>query len=210
MASGQFSRLSPERRRNDLIQATFECIAEFGLDGTNVRRVAEMAGVTNGLIRHYFPSKEALIEETYRTITASMTDMARDAAVQAGPDPKARLRAFVIASLSPPFASEQYLAFWSTFVGRILANERMQSVHREGFFEFRSELGDMIEQVCAQDGRNLTEERKRSLVVRVNAVIDGLWLETCLAADKFSDAELVENGLQSVQDLIGVSLDEEP
>lgn len=206
MATGQFSRLSPEQRRGDLIQATFECIAEYGLDGTNVRRVAEMAGVTNGLIRHYFPSKEALIEETYRTITGSMTELARDAAGQAGSDPKARLRAFVVASLSAPFASEQYLSFWSTFVGRILVNERMQAVHREGFFEYRAELGEMIEQVCASEGRNLTEERKRSLVVRVNALIDGLWIETCLAADKFSDAELVENGLQSVQDLIGVDL----
>ncbi|HAR08450.1 TetR family transcriptional regulator, partial [uncultured Cobetia sp.] len=45
------SRRDNNAREDDLIEATLTCIASEGISRTTVRRVAEYAGVSNGLIR---------------------------------------------------------------------------------------------------------------------------------------------------------------
>jgi AcrR family transcriptional regulator len=58
---------TPESRRNDtraaLLEATMRVVAERGLRGLTHRAVAEAAGVTHGLVRHYFGTVDALLLE---------------------------------------------------------------------------------------------------------------------------------------------------
>ncbi|MBN9550954.1 MAG: TetR family transcriptional regulator, partial [Alphaproteobacteria bacterium] len=58
----KFRREGEERRRQDLIDATLDSVAEHGLQGATLRTIALRAGVTAGLIRHYFPGKEELLQ----------------------------------------------------------------------------------------------------------------------------------------------------
>jgi AcrR family transcriptional regulator len=50
-------------RREQVLAAAFELFCEHGYAGTSTRRIAEAAGVTEGLVFHYFGSKEALLLE---------------------------------------------------------------------------------------------------------------------------------------------------
>jgi AcrR family transcriptional regulator len=54
-------RRQAERRREQLLDAALELFAERGVDGTSVKALAQAAGVTPGLLYHYFESKEALV-----------------------------------------------------------------------------------------------------------------------------------------------------
>jgi AcrR family transcriptional regulator len=54
-------RRRAERRREQLLDAALELFAERGVDGTSVKALAQAAGVTPGLLYHYFESKEALV-----------------------------------------------------------------------------------------------------------------------------------------------------
>lgn len=45
-----------------LLDATIRCLAEHGYAATTTRRVAELAGVSQGAQQHYFPTKSALVE----------------------------------------------------------------------------------------------------------------------------------------------------
>jgi len=47
-------------RRRQLIDTALGLFAERGLEKTTIKAIAEAAGVAQGLIYHYFPSKEAL------------------------------------------------------------------------------------------------------------------------------------------------------
>jgi AcrR family transcriptional regulator len=47
--------------------AALECFVERGFYGTAIPQIADKAGVAAGTIYHYFPSKEALVNELYRT-----------------------------------------------------------------------------------------------------------------------------------------------
>jgi AcrR family transcriptional regulator len=51
----------PERR-DALVLATYHAIARDGFEGLRMRAIATEAGVDHSTIRHYFESKEALIE----------------------------------------------------------------------------------------------------------------------------------------------------
>ncbi len=50
-------------RRDAILQAAAELIAEQGITETNVRQIALRAGISNGTLHYYFPSKDELIDE---------------------------------------------------------------------------------------------------------------------------------------------------
>lgn len=206
MVKPKTKRLGREERKNFLIQATFECIVEGGLHGVTIREVAARAGVTLGLIRHYFPNKNELIKETYRKITADMTHSARQTALDAGPTAKEKLAAFIRGSLSNPLTSKEYLAFWSSYVVHILNDEEMREVHRVGFAEYRSELRSLIEGSFAEVGNALDSNEVDDYVIKVNAIIDGTWIEACLIADGNRSADFIRYGLEAVEEILSIKL----
>lgn len=50
-----------ERRRQELIQAAYNAIAERGFEGLRTRDVADQVGVNIATLHYYFPTKESLI-----------------------------------------------------------------------------------------------------------------------------------------------------
>ncbi len=53
-----YRREGEEKRRDDLIAAAIDLVAEGGPEAATVRAIAARAGVTPGLILHYFQYKE--------------------------------------------------------------------------------------------------------------------------------------------------------
>lgn len=206
MAKQTTKRLSRQERYDLLIDATYRCVAQNGLEGTTIRDIAQYADVTFGLIRHYFANKEELIEATYTRITADMTKHAQVAAAQAGPAPEDRLAAFVAASLSPPFVSPEYLAFWSNFVGKVLFDPHMRELHEKGFWDYRKVLTDLVQDTLSKSGRDTTPATLRRAVIKVNAVIDGMWIEACLEVESGEAADLAQSGIEAVGAVLGVDL----
>src|SRR5437870_3129691 len=49
-------------RREQLLAVALDQFAEKGARGSTVREIAQAAGITEGLIYHYFPSKMALLQ----------------------------------------------------------------------------------------------------------------------------------------------------
>lgn len=60
-------RLSPDERRREIIDKAAEFFAEEGFEG-GTRELAAKLGVTQPLLYRYFPSKEDLIREVYRSV----------------------------------------------------------------------------------------------------------------------------------------------
>jgi AcrR family transcriptional regulator len=60
-------RLSPDDRRQEFVAKATEFFAEEGFGG-GTRALARKLGVTQPLLYRYFPSKDDLIKEVYRTV----------------------------------------------------------------------------------------------------------------------------------------------
>jgi TetR/AcrR family transcriptional repressor of bet genes len=199
-------RRSPDfDRRTDLIEATMDCIVELGIQGTSVRAVAAKAGVSNGLIRHHFSSKENLIVEAYRRTIAIITGPPLAVAETEGSAVE-KLRRFIVASVSGPVAEPRILSLWATFISQVHINERFREVHRTLYVTYRSACRHVIEQALAAAGRDLSDYEAHNLSIALNAIIDGLWLEGCLSADEIDEALQIEIALSSVERLLGVEL----
>src|SRR3546814_8816536 len=67
-----FTRESADARRAALVEAAAACLADHGLAGTNVRAICAKAGVSPGLLRHYFSGINDLIAATYRATSDRM------------------------------------------------------------------------------------------------------------------------------------------
>ncbi|PFD41646.1 TetR family transcriptional regulator [Bacillus cereus] len=54
---------SPQKKatRDQILMATFECLAEKGTTAITLRDIATKAGITLSLIHYYFPTKEGLL-----------------------------------------------------------------------------------------------------------------------------------------------------
>ena len=56
------SRLSIEQlRRQELARAAYEILQEEGIAGTTLAKVAERAGMSKGIVLHYFKGKDELL-----------------------------------------------------------------------------------------------------------------------------------------------------
>ena len=52
-----------EARKRQIIQATLDMFVERGYYGTKTSQISKRAGISEGLLFHYFPTKEMLLEE---------------------------------------------------------------------------------------------------------------------------------------------------
>ncbi|MCZ8172026.1 MAG: TetR family transcriptional regulator C-terminal domain-containing protein [Brevundimonas sp.] len=178
-----FRRSEPDARRLSLIEASARVLAREGIAGASVRTIALEAGVSAGLVGHYFAGVDALIAATYAH-TGARVDAALEAAVAAaGDDPGARLEAFVTASFAAPIADPELLATWIAFWSLVRARPEIASLHDEQYGAFRGQL----ERLLAESGVPQAELRMRG--IELTALVDGLWLELCLSPQAFSADE---------------------
>ncbi len=188
-----FTRESADTRRDALIAACARVLALHGASGTSVRAICTEAGVSPGLLRHYFDGIEALIADTYRATGARVSE-ALHAAVEAEAGPRSRLLAFITASFREPIADPELLATWLAFWSLSRTDAAIGKIHAEIYAENRA---DMERLIAACPG---APADPRLAAVALAALVDGLWLELSLGNAPFSADEaeaLAERWLDS-------------
>ncbi|MEI3850454.1 MULTISPECIES: TetR/AcrR family transcriptional regulator [Ensifer] len=197
-----FHRAPEGERRQELIEATLDCISEFGLKGATVRQIAIRAGVTAGLVRHYFESKDQMVAEAYRAVIASLTDKAS----QVEGDPETRLREFIAINLTEPVADSRSISLWAAFISQVRVDPALAEIHREGYLAFRNTLQELLADFLAAKGKPADAETCRAFAIAINGLVDGLWVEGCLAGDLFREGELIAIAMSSAEALLGTSI----
>lgn len=203
MSRRTFHRAGEAERRRDLIAATLDVIAEQGLRAATVRQISARAGVTGGLIRHYFSSKDQMVQAAYREL---MQDMLKsvEAAAETGGDARERLRNFIAGNLSQSVTNGRTVSLWAAFIGHIHVEADFASIHREYYLAFLAMLETVIRTYLADSGRTLETADLRARAIAINGLIDGLWLESSVAQDLFAETEAADIALRSAEDLLGL------
>lgn len=78
------TRKSPAERAAEILEAATELARAEGLAAVTVRSVAERAGVTQGLVAHYFSSMQELVARIYRDLVSAEVDEVRAVVAAAG------------------------------------------------------------------------------------------------------------------------------
>lgn len=182
--------------------ATLELVAEAGVSGATVRAIADRAGVTPGLIRHYFDGKDDLVRTAYAMVMDRMTALSDQAIDPAEDDPVSRLAAFLAVSLRPPVMDVAQVGLWAGFLHQVRRDAAMREVHRLTYLAYRDRLQSLIE---ALPNRS-TCVPPRALAIACNGMIDGLWLEGGVLPEAFAEGELEAIGLGAIGAILGVDL----
>ncbi|APG49110.1 TetR/AcrR family transcriptional regulator [Phaeobacter porticola] len=202
----KFKRATAEERREALITATLALVAEKGVRGATVRDIADRADVTQGLIRHYFSSKEELMTAAYEHHMVFISDLTFAPVAGMEGDAHRRLAGFVEASLSPPVVEPTAVALWAGFLNKVQQDPQMRQIHQRTYDYFRDKLAELIAAALAEVGRPVDPARLHHLAVACNAVIDGLWMEGGALPEAFEEGELPAIGLESVGAILGMNL----
>ena len=115
-------------RRQQLIDAAMSSIAEHGLARTTVARVAEAAGLSQGIMNFYFESKQALLIATLEYVESEFQRVRRDAKRSAAKTPEAQLDAIIEATFDPAVCNPRYLDVWDAFWGEARARKDFNRV----------------------------------------------------------------------------------
>lgn len=177
MARANFVREDADVRRQSLIAACAACLAERGARGVSVRHVCRRAGVSAGLLTHYFAGIDDLIAATYADTGARVASAVAQAVQAAGSDPRARLEAYVTASFRPPVLDPDLLATWLGFWSLVKSDPEVARLHGEINSGFCKGLEEALRE-CRRAPAD--PDQLRLDAITLNALIDGLWLELCL------------------------------
>lgn len=178
-----FTRADPDERRQSLIEATARVLGTKGAAGVSVRAICAEAGVSPGLLRHYFAGVSDAIAEAYRWTGQRIDAALAEAVAQAADTPRARLLAYLTANFRPPIASpellESYIGFWSL----TRSDPLVAAARAEVYGSFREGLEALLR---AYRGG---PPDVRLPAIALTALIDGLWLELAQGAAAFTAEE---------------------
>ncbi len=170
-----------DTRRRQLVEVTIDSLAELGYVGTTLAQIAARAGVSPGLVAHYFGDKDGLLDAAFRALARRVGNQVR-ARLRQVSTPRGRIQAVIDANLAPEEFEQRTGTAWLAFWGQVLRVEslkRVQSVYqRRTLSNLRSSLRKLVPQDEAQ-----------RLASMIAAMIDGVWLRAALSGWREADSE---------------------
>ena len=178
-------RGAPERledyRRQQLIDVAIDCLAELGFVGSTLAQIASRAGVSTGLVAHYFGDKDGLLEAAFRSLSRRVGNGVR-ARLKLAYTPRGRIQAVIDANLAPQEFSRRTGNAWLAFWGQLLHVERLMRVQVAYQRRMLSNLRHALRALLPAD-------EARSLAAMIAAMIDGVWLRAALSNWDEADSE---------------------
>lgn len=202
MARARFSRQPAELRRQSLVEASRRALATHGLAGASVRVICAEAGVSPGLLTHYFEGVDQLILETYRQVGEQVADAMERAVTEAPDGALDKLRAYIAASFRPPVLDRDLLSVWVVFWSLVRSNESIRRMHEDIYGLFRQKLETLMREALAEQA---TDTKVRLSTVALTALVDGLWLELCLDNPSFTAEEATAVAIEWLERMLGTA-----
>ncbi|MCW8334584.1 transcriptional regulator BetI [Vibrio sp. SCSIO 43135] len=167
----------PDIRKPQLVKATMAVIDRVGLHGASISLISKEAGVSTGIINHYFGGKHGLLEETMRvvlrqlsqTIMAELKALPKDAH-------QARINAIVKGNFEGFQSESEVVKTWLAFWSYSMHDEQLNRLQRVNEKRLISHLKIELKSL-------LTPEQANLVAHGIASLIDGIWLRGALNPD---------------------------
>jgi betaine-aldehyde dehydrogenase len=170
-----------EDRREQLIAVAIDCLAELGYVGSTLAQIAGRAGVSAGLIAHYFGDKDGLLEAAFRQLSRRVHANVR-AKLRQARTPRGRVQAVIDANLAPEEFNQRTGNAWLAFWGQLRHVPPLLRVQRAYQRRMLSNLRHALRPMVPAD-------EARTLAAMIAAMIDGVWLRAALSDWAEADSE---------------------
>jgi TetR/AcrR family transcriptional regulator, transcriptional repressor of bet genes len=186
-------------RRLQLIEATIDCIAKFGLSGTTMAKVTEIAGVSVGLANFHFDSKDRLFDAVLQHLANEQRALWQSRLQ--GPDRSSAdlLQAIVESRFHPAICARRKLAVWFAFYGDAGARDIYRRAVGDVDDERLEASAALITEMVAEAG--YTGIDPVETVLTTEAMWDGLWLNMLLYPSEFRRTTCRDRALRMIATL---------
>lgn len=159
-------KIDHDVRRRAIAAALWRVMVTSGLEAVSLRQVAAEAGVSMGMLQHYFSGKEEMVLFALRSMTEHVGGR-MGAALAALPDePLRRVRAVLVETLPLDDERRVEAQVAATFLAHAPVDPRVAEYLRSGYAQGRAYLVEQLTAAGVADA-----EREASLLLAVN---DGL------------------------------------
>ena len=154
-----------------IVQATCTVLATHGIDGLNLRAVAQEAGCTTGLLMHWFASKADLVQAAL-THTVALQNERVTRRLETNPhDVSEAIAEFL--PLDDQRRAESRI--WLSFMALAMSTPTLMFNHQQRYARFRQEIIDHLRAIKFP-GADLTQVADRILVL-VDGICGGATLD---------------------------------
>ena len=144
-------------RKRQITRAAYEIIAEKGYNNFTMMDIAKRAGVSSGLIHHYFKDKEnmlvTLLREMQQNIRQSLEQSINPVA-----DPRKKLEIFMDQAFGLVENEKEYIYVTFDFLTQIKFNERMQRILSKLYRGYRETIVMILKEGKAKNIFNGVDE----------------------------------------------------
>lgn len=161
-------------RRLELSQAAFEAVIRYGLRGTTLEKVGEIAGVSKGVVLHHFKDKSALLEAVFRR-SNSLLNISLLRLYRHTESPYERFWAIAYANFSETIYNREVCQAWVSLLAEVPHNAMCQRVQAANNARIKSNLSHELKHF-------LLENRVSEVANLLGTLIDGIWVRAGLFA----------------------------
>lgn len=183
----KFERQAPDARRQALMDATLRCLAERGVEKTSIRNISEEAGVSVGLVNHYYASKDELVADVYAQVADNLLAALQAEVARVGGTARERLSTFIRASFSGAVVDPDLLRAWLSFWSMTHRSELIATVHARTYGEYLETLEGLLGELAREE--SVPDLDARLTAIGLSGLLDGLWVESCLNSGTFTPEE---------------------
>lgn len=130
-------------RKRQITTAAYEVIAEKGYYNFTMMDIAKRAGVSSGLIHHYFKDKENMLVTLLREMQQQVR-VTTEKAIEEVSDPKEKLDIFMDRAFALVETQREYLHVTYDFLTQIKFNERMQRIMSKLYRGYRETMVEIL------------------------------------------------------------------
>ena len=161
-------------RRSELSQAAFEAVIRYGLRGTTLEKVGEIAGVSKGVVLHHFKDKSALLEAVFRR-SNSLLNISLLRLYRHTESPYERFWAIAYANFSETIYNREVCQAWVSLLAEVPHNAMCQRVQAANNARIKSNLSHELKHF-------LLENSVSEVAYLLGTLIDGIWVRAGLFA----------------------------
>src|ERR1700731_310362 len=162
-----------DTRRRQMVEITIDSLAELGYVGTTLAQIAVRAGVSPGLVAHYFGDKDGLLDAAFRSLARRVGNHVR-ARLRQVSTPRGRIQAVIDANLAPEEFEQRTGTAWLAFWGQgwhAESRKGVQSVYKRRMLSNRR---SSLKKLVPADGA-------QGLSAMIAAMMGGVWLRAALS-----------------------------
>ena len=184
-------------RKQQIIDATFDCIDQLGLSQTTLASIASKAGVSQGIVIFHFQSKDALLEKALQHLSDEYGRCWQSAIAEAPDNPINRLKAMVNATFTPAICNRKKISVWYAFWGESRSRPKYQQLCGEQDRQF----SETLQSICAQiEGIREARLPAVTAALSIEGMIDGLWQNFLIGKPGFKRRQAI----QAIDELIEI------